>query len=783
MRGFSQIKLGTARTRHVAAAIALALAVMLFTVAPAWCAEGKSGASEGKLIGQIVLLIVVGRLLGEGMLRIGQPAVMGQLIAGLLLGPSVLGALWPEAEHVLFPKIPEQKAMLDGLAQFGILLLLLLAGMETELALVRGVRRAAISASVAGIVLPFACGMLVGHFLPDALLPDPNKRFITSLFLGTALAISSVKIVASVVRDMGFLRRNVGQVILAAAIVDDTIGWIIIAITFGLAGQESFSWLSVSGHVAGTLLFLAFSFTLGRRVVFKIIQFSNDYFRGEGAVIAAILVVMGLFALITQLIGVHTVLGAFVAGILVGESPILTEEIDRQLRGIVAGLFMPVFFGLAGLSADLTVLKDPELAWLTLGLIAIASIGKASGAFAGGYFGGLTFRESTALAMGMNARGSTEVIVATIGLSMGMLSQNLFTMIVAMAVITTTAMPPTLRWALARLPMRREEKLRLEREEYERNAFVPNLERILLAVDDGTNGRFASRLAGLLAGSRGMPVTVLDVANGSTSDKKKAKDGEKDGEREAEKEAVRAVAKSVVVAAEEAGAKEKDIPKIDVIVRKHDVAPGEAIATEARRGYDLLMVGIDDIAAKGGGFHDKLSKLVSQFEGSIAIVAARGAHAEDELAPINHVLVPVTGNENARRGAEVAITLAKALGAEASTLSIIGRAAKNKAQQRREAQAVTEELKKIAGYLETNIDAAVRIEDSADDAILKRIERDEPELVAIGVSRRPGERLSFGDVADSLLKNAECSLIFIAPQARGAVRSAPKGPEQAAAAG
>src|SRR5204863_1169496 len=132
-----------------------------------------------------------------------------------------------------------------------------------------------------------------------------------------------------------------------------------------------------------------------------------------GAVIAAILVVMGLFALITQLIGVHTVLGAFVAGILVGESPILTEEIDRQLRGIVAGLFMPVFFGLAGLSADLTVLKDPELALLSLGLIVIVSVGKAAGAFTGGDFGGLTFRASAALVLGVHARGATEVIVAT----------------------------------------------------------------------------------------------------------------------------------------------------------------------------------------------------------------------------------------------------------------------------------------------------------------------------------------------------------------------------------
>jgi Kef-type K+ transport system membrane component KefB len=752
---------------------------MLLAATPAWCAAGKAGASEGMLIGQIILLILAGRLLGEAMLRIGQPAVMGQLIAGLLLGPSVLGALWPEAEHFLFPKIPEQKAMLDGLAQFGILLLLLLAGMETELALVRGVRRAAISASVAGIVLPFACGMLLGHFLPESLLPDPNKRIITSLFLGTALAISSVKIVASVVRDMGFLRRNVGQVILASAIVDDTIGWIIIAITFGLAGQENFNWLSVFGHVAGTLAFLAFSFTLGRRLVFKIIQFSNDYFRGEGAVIAAILVVMGLFALITQLIGVHTVLGAFVAGILVGESPILTEEIDRQLRGIVAGLFMPVFFGLAGLSADLTVLKEPELALLTLGLILIASIGKASGAFAGGYFGGLTLRESTALAMGMNARGSTEVIVATIGLSMGMLSPTLFTMIVAMAVVTTIAMPPTLRWALSRLPLRREEKLRLEREEFERNAFVPNLERILLAVEGDANGRFAARLAGLLAGLRDMPVTILDL--GALKQKKNGngREGE-DGEIEDDAQALRDL---VVAAAEDAGAKRAEPPTIDVIVRKHDVPPEEAIATEARRGYDLLVVGIEDVVAKAGGFHERLSKLVRNFEGSIAIAAARGAHAEDASAAIGKVLVPVTGNENARRGAEVAITLAQAARAQASTLSIMSRSAKNRQQLRRETEAVTAEIKKMSRYLEAKIKSDVRIDDDAADAILKAIKREGTDLMAMGVSRRPGDRLSFGGVAESLLKEADCSLMFVAPQARAAVKSASKGPEQAAAAG
>ncbi|MBV8841141.1 MAG: cation:proton antiporter, partial [Alphaproteobacteria bacterium] len=158
------------------AVVCLLVLAAFATAAPAFAAEGKAGSTEAVLIGEIVLLIAAGRLLGEVMLRLGQPAVMGQLIAGLLLGPSVLGLLWPDAQHFLFPDRAEQKAMLDGIAQFGILLLLLLAGMETELALVRDVRRAAISASLAGITLPFICGFALGYFLPEALLPDPGKR-------------------------------------------------------------------------------------------------------------------------------------------------------------------------------------------------------------------------------------------------------------------------------------------------------------------------------------------------------------------------------------------------------------------------------------------------------------------------------------------------------------------------------------------------------------------------------------------------------------------------------
>src|SRR3954447_1440256 len=463
--------------------IAAAAVLTLLGSSTAFAQEASKGPSEVIFLGQIIVLMAVGRLLGEAMQQIGQPSVMGQLIAGILLGPTVFGWLFPDIQHALFPRTPEQKAMIDGISQFGILLLLLLTGMETDLKLVKKVGKDAFSVSITGVAVPFACGFTLGQFMPDWLLPHPDQRLLTSLFLGTALSISSIKVLATIVREMGFTRRNLGQVIVASAICEDTIGWVIIAITFGLAEAGTIDLMSVGKSVLGTALFLVMSFTIGRRIVFFLIRWANDNFKSDFFVITTILVIMGLMALITHFIGVHTVLGAFIAGVLVGESPILSKHIDEQVRGLILGFFMPVFFGMAGLSTDLTVLRDPNLLVMALVLIAIASIGKFAGAFLGGALGGLTRRESLALACGMNARGSTEVIVASIGLSMGALSQNLFTMIVAMAVITTMAMPPMLRWGLARVPLGKEEKERLEREEFEAKGFVPNLERLLLAAD------------------------------------------------------------------------------------------------------------------------------------------------------------------------------------------------------------------------------------------------------------------------------------------------------------
>jgi len=704
---------------------------------------------EALFIAQLVLLLLVGRLLGEGMQRLGQPAVMGQLIAGVLLGPSVFGVIWPEAQHAIFPGGHEQKAMLEAVSDLGILMLLLLTGMETDLKLAKRAGRAAISVSLAGIVVPFVCGVALGEVLPDVIVPRPDQRLITSLFLGTALSIASVKIVATVVREMKFMRRKIGITLVASAIIDDTIGWTIIAITSTLALRGALNTATVAQSVLGTGLFLLASFTIGRRLVFTLIRWTNDTFVSEVPVVTAILIVMGVMALITHLIGIQTVLGAFVAGILVGESPILTRHIHEQLRGLVVALFMPIFFSLAGLNADLSILKNPSLALLTFFLIMIASVGKFAGAFIGGALGHLSYRESLVLACGMNARGSTEVIVASIGLSIGVISQDLFTMIVTMAVVTTLIMPPTLRWALSRLPLQEEEHARLEREAFEAKGFLPNVERLLLATDSSPNGKLALRLAGLIAQSRGITTTILRLG------------------RETPKSANR----GEIATTDTFGTETHDegTRKVHVTLRADALPIESAVMKEARKGYGLLVLGTVGMVAPRGGFHDEIARVASMYTGPLAVAVARGQHlSEPDKGPLN-ILVPVRGNQMSRRAAEVALALAQTSDSPLTALYVLSKVGLGSAQRRLKGptptghyeEAVLKDIVKLADRYHRSIRTALRLDIAPEDAILRQARLGGYNLIVMGVGRPSGETLFFGKVAAAVLENSECSILFV----------------------
>ncbi|MGH8294493.1 MAG: cation:proton antiporter [Steroidobacteraceae bacterium] len=715
------------------------------------------GASAAIFLSQIVVLLIAGRLLGELLCRWGQPAVMGQLLAGIVLGPSVLGHISPAAELALFPHSPQQQAMLAAAAQLGVLLLLLLTGMETDLSVMRNSGRAAINVSLAGIALPFLLGVLAIELLPAGMLVKPHDRLLLGLFIGTALAVSSVKIVAAVVRDLGFIRRTVGQIILAAAIMDDAIGWIFVSVLLGLAQYGSVEVGGIVRSVLGTLAFLVFSITVGRRLVFHVIRWTNDHFVSELPVITVILVIMGAMALATEAIGVQTVLGAFVAGVLIGESPILTRHIEEQLRGLIVALFMPVFFGLAGLATDVASLGRPNMLLLTAGLIVVASLGKFSGAALGGRLAGLTGAESLAVGCGMNARGSTEVIIATIGLSMGLIDESFFTAIVVMALVTTMAMPPMLRWALKRLPMRPEEASRLEREALEARGFLSGVERLLLAADASPSGQLASRLAGLIAGVRRIPTTALHFERGT-------------GER---------AAAVIREAAEHGGAESGGSGPLDLTLRVEEPRPGDdAIRSEDRKGYGLLLIGREP-AATGSSIHRSIAQSAAGFSGPFAVVLARREHRSGRLRTPLNILVPVSGTSVSRRGAEIAVALARGSRGSVTALHIAGRKAVRPRRYRRlgalfgrqddldeepSNNPITDEIVQLARAYSVNVRSAVRSHREAETAILREIRAGHHDMVVMGVSPRPGDPLDFGDVASALLERADCSLVFLAAE-------------------
>ncbi len=695
---------------------------------------------------ELILLLLFGRLLGELMARAGQPALFGQLLAGVLLGPSVFGMLLPELRAEVFPDNKTLKSMIDAISQIGILLLLLLTGMETNLALVGRRRRAVVSTSLAGIAVPFIGGVALAYALPTDVIPAHENPLVTALFLGIAMAVSSVKILSMTLMEIGIIRRDIGQLILATAILDDTIAWIIIAVVAGIAAKGTVDLATVGASLALTALFLAASLTIGRQLVAWLIVWVNDHMTIEVPVITAILVVMLGMALTTELIGVHTALGAFVAGILIGQSPILTEHIEGELRGFILAFFSPVFFAVAGLGMDLRTLMDPTLLLFTGAVIVVASAGKFGGALVGGRLGGLTTRESLAMATGLNARGSTEVVIATIGLTMGALSNQLYTMIVAMAVITTMAMPPTLRWMMARVPMNDEEAKRLEKEEAEQLENLPKMERALVYVDDSSNGRMAARLAGLFAARQQILATVLEHTAG----------GEHDPEQASSREHVAEAARAGGDAAAPAG---------ELLVRARTANGLDALKKEIARGYDIVFVGIDrPLAQDDHRFDDRLQELVASFDGPVAI-AINGAGAAGPADVPLDILLPTGGTQDARLAGEIAVTLAAASKGTLTALHVFDPTADTqllRGRPRRFGMSVLVDVHRsgrragvsVKGLTATNVRPEMEIRRAARAGRF--------DLVLLGTSLRQGETKFIGPRTSALLRVLRTPALLIA---------------------
>lgn len=599
---------------------------------------------------QLLVLLVVARLLGTLMRRLGQPAVIGELGAGLVLGPSLLGRLAPDALAWLVPADELQSGMLAAVAWLGVLLLLIETGLETDLGLVRRLGRATALVSAGSIIAPLVAGLAVGIALPAVFRGPLGDPVVFALFVATALSISSLAVVGKVLGELGLMRRNFGQVTLAAGMANDVAGWIMLGVIAGLATAGGVSAGPVVVIVVGIAVIYVGGITGGQRVVDAAFRELRRRQAGPTAHLTAVAVIALAFGVVTQFIGAEAVLGAFVAGIVVSRSRFFDPEIRHSLAMVTTGVFAPIFFATAGLRVDLGLLATAEVApWAAL-VVAVASGAKFAGAYVGSRLARLPRREGVLLGVGLCPRGTLEIVVATVGLSLDVFNTTSFTVIMVMAVLNSMAAPPLLRVVARSWHGTHEEQQRLRREESLSRNVVVKSHRLLLPSRGGPNSIVAAQVLHL-AWPDDVEATVLSVGA----------DADEDG--------IQAVVGVF-----------GDRP-VEVEQTTTEDAP-EAILDHARLGYGAIGVGAPEATDGPWMLSPVVDRLLTSTE--IPLVIVRRARGLETRLPeaFARAVVPVSPSESSRAAQEIAFSLSANLGTEILLTHVVDPPRDNGAPQR-----------------------------------------------------------------------------------------------------
>jgi Kef-type K+ transport system membrane component KefB len=407
---------------------------------------------------QVVVLLGLAFCLGRLAERLRMPAVVGELLAGVIMGPSLLGWLTPGFVGWLLPAEPMQMHLLDAAGQLGVLLLVGVTGAHLDLSLLRRRRATAARVSLAGLLIPLGLGIGLGFLVPAWLIPDGAEHGVFALFLGVAMCVTAIPVIAKTLSDMRALHREVGQLTLAAGLIDDAVGWFLLSVVSALA-TVGVSTGRISLSVVYLVGFVMFAFVVGRPVLRYVLRLA-DRSPQSGPTIAVVVIATLLGAAITQALGMEAIFGAFIVGVLIGTPGMVNQRKLAPLRMIVLWVLAPLFLASAGLRMDLTSLIHGGTALVALAILAVAILGKFAGAFLGAKLSRLSNWEGIALGAGMNARGVIEVIIATAGLRLGVLNTSTYTSIILVAIVTSLMAPPLLRMALNRVNQSEEEHMR-----------------------------------------------------------------------------------------------------------------------------------------------------------------------------------------------------------------------------------------------------------------------------------------------------------------------------------
>lgn len=398
----------------------------------------------------ISTMLILSRIVAELGKRFKLPVVMGELLVGIALGPTILGTLCPELYDYLFPLATNEKVgyALDGIFSLSVIMLLFVAGMEVDLPLVLRQGKTAIYTGLGGMILPFFTGFAVAWWFPElfGIVITPESKLLFALFLGTALSISALPVIARILMDMNIFKTQIGMVIIASAMFNDLVGWLVFSVVLSMSGHGT-GGMGIGWTIGYVIAFGAFMLFIGRRLINYALPWMQNKLSWPGGVLAMCLGLCLVCAAFTESINLHAILGAFIAGIAIGDSVHLREQAREIIHQFVTNFFAPLFFVSIGLKVNFIENFDVTIVLIVL---VLAYVGKVAGASLGARLGGLNANRSLAIGFGLNARGAMEIILGTLAYNAGIIGKPIFVALVIMALVTSLTSAPFIRYFMRR---------------------------------------------------------------------------------------------------------------------------------------------------------------------------------------------------------------------------------------------------------------------------------------------------------------------------------------------
>ena len=462
----------------------------------------------GILLLQIIAILIVCRIFGWLFLKIGQPTVIGEIVAGIVLGPSVLGNLLPDVSAFLFP--PESLWNITILSQFGLILFMFAIGMELDISEVRKKLKETILISHTSTIVPFFCGMLTAYFVYESYANKETPFISFALFIGIAMSITAFPVLARIIQEKGLTKTHLGTISLASAANGDITAWCLLAVVIAIA--QAGSMLSAIYNIVFSFIYISFMFFAVRpflRMVGHIYHNKEVIDKGLVAFMFLLLIISSYF---TEMLGLHALFGAFIAGVVMPSNVKFRKIMTEKVEDVSLALFLPLFFVSTGLRTEIGLLNTPEL-WSMCGIfIVVAIIGKFGGAMFSARFVGESWKDSLYIGALMNTRGLMELVVLTIGYDMGILPPAIFVMLVLMTLVTTFMTTPLV--SLINLGFNTHDKIKKQRSTREP---LNGTFKVLLSFGRAGNGQIMLDVAHQMfsRGNKKLDLTALHLTVGA----------------------------------------------------------------------------------------------------------------------------------------------------------------------------------------------------------------------------------------------------------------------------